>query len=392
MKNKIIKLISAVVCTALIFTVTAVVSTVIHGAQSDDVVLFYNDRAWTLARLPVEQIHNIYYVPITFMAQLPEVEVRINQTLKTFIITHGERFLSFDMVSDFAVNHNKERMYLKTGEYHNERYVPVDTVCAYLGLGFEQITNQVTGAVALRVTDGHQTEKLEDLAKNKYPSLFSASEAADSSKDTTSQVKPPTPVVSDRTVYITVEGAPGKYTADILAVLKNYGVKATFFVVGEQMLTGGAILSQIAAGGHTIALEGMTASDTTGDKEAVLSDIEAQNELLYTLIKQKSRIRKAPESSVDSEADTALHAALRDDGYYLWQANVTIPANMRSTRAADMAIDGILKNETAVISFEQSAYTASALRTVLNFIKENSDACEIRVVSPVFWEDGAAEN
>ena len=80
MKNKIIKLISAVVCTALIFTVTAVVPTVIHGAQSDDVVLFYNDRAWTLARLPVEQIHNIYYVPITFMAQLPEVEIQVDSS------------------------------------------------------------------------------------------------------------------------------------------------------------------------------------------------------------------------------------------------------------------------------------------------------------------------
>ncbi len=390
MKNKIIKSVSVILSLALAFTVAFFAPMAVRG-DSDDVVLFYNDRAWTLARLPVERIHSIYYVPITFMAQLPDVEVRVNETLKTFIITHGEKFLSFDTVSDFAVNHDKERMYLKTGEYHNERYVPIDTVCAYLDLGFEQITNKANGAVALRVTDGHQTEKLEDLAKNRFPSLFAVN--ADSGKDTSSTVKPPVPVVSDRTVYITFEDAPGEYTTDILAVLKTYNIKATFFVVGEQMVTDAALLSQIAAGGHTLALEAMSASDSASDKETLLSDINAENELLYTLIKQKSHIRKAPLPTGDTEADATLYASLREDGYYLWSANVTIPKNTRSARAAaDIAINGILKNETAVLSFEESAHTATALKTVLEFIKQNSDACEMRVVSPVFFEDGAAGN
>lgn len=360
--------------------------TVIHGDETDNVVLFYNDRAWTLARLPVERVHTIYYVPISFMAQLPDVEVRINETLKTLIITHGESFLSFDTVSDFAVNHKKERMYLKTGVYHDERYVPVDIVCAYLGLGFEEITSKTTGAVALRVTDGHQTEKLEDLAKNKFPSLFSAS----SDKDTTAQVKPPVPVVSDRTVYITFEDAPGEYTADILAVLKDYGVRATFFVIGEQAVTNGELISQIAAGGHTLALQSMSVNDTANDAGTLLSDIEAENELLYTLIKQKSRIRKAP---VTDEADAALYTSLKDEGYCLWSANVTIPADTRYAKvASDMAIDGILKNETVVLSFKEGKHTAAALKTVLEFIKQNSDACVLRVASPIFLEDGAAGN
>ena len=285
MKNRIIKILSAVICLALIFTVTAVTPVRIRGAESPKVVLFYNDRAWTLARLPVEKIHSIYYAPISFMVQLPDVDVRVNESLKTFIITHGDYFLSFDITSDFAVNHNKEKMYLKSGEYHNERYVPIDSVCAYLKLGYEEYKSPSTDAIALRVTDGHQTKTLKEIAEQKYPSLFSPPESTDETtaphgdSGNSSGTTVPKPLLPERTIYITIEGAPGKYTDDILRVLKHGNVKATFFLVGEKMAGNAAAVSKIAAGGHTVALQSMNGTDSKTDAASRITDIEAQNEL-----------------------------------------------------------------------------------------------------------------
>ncbi len=387
-KNRTIKILSAVICLVLIFTVISVTPMHIHGAESSKVVLFYNDRAWTLARLPVEKVHSIYYVPISFMVQLPDVDVRVNNTLKTFIITHGDYFLSFDITSDFAVSHEKVRMYLKTGEYHNERYVPVSTVCAHLDLGYEEYKHPETGAIALRVTDGHQTKPLKELAEQKYPSLFSASVSTGDktpSSGSSDSTTAPKPLLPKRTIYITVENAPGKYTDGILDVLKEFNVRATFFTVGDTMADNAALLSKIKSGGHAVALQSMSENDTASDAKTLLDDIEEQNELLYKLIKQKSRIRKAP------DVDENVRASLEAYGYYLWSANVVISGDTRSARAAaNIAIDGIWKNDVAVISFEENKYTADALKLVLNFINENRDSCEIRTVSPVFREDGIA--
>ena len=380
MKNRIIKILSALICLALVFTIISVMPTSIRGDSTETVVLFYNDRAWTLARLPVEKVHSLYYVPITFMVQLPNVDVRVNESLKTFIITHGDYFVSFDTTSDFAVNHEKVRMYLKTGEYHNERYIPASTVCAHLKLGYEEYRDPVSGALAIRVTDGNETKTLKELAEQRYPSLFKIPEVTESVETTA-----PKPVLPKRVVYLTFENSPGAYTEDILDVLDEFDMKATFFVVGEDMDENAALLSKIKARGHTLALQSMSRTDTATDTESLLFDIEAQNELLYELIKEKSHIRKAPDVGSD------VYASLGEMGYYLWRANITVDANVRNARtAANSIVEGIWKNDIAIISIAENQYTAAALKQVLAFIKEYSDSCEMRTVSPIFRDDGGS--
>lgn len=378
-------------CTIVVITPTA-----LHGADAKP-VLFYNDRAWTISRLPAELVHSIYYVPISFLVQLPDVQVRVNDALQTFIITYGDKYLSFDITTDFAVNQDKERMYLKTAEYHSERYVPVRTVCAYLGLGYAQITNPLTDAVALRVTDGNQEYGFNELVKMKYPSLFPDSLTTETTPPVTTappQTTPPDtsdpkPVLSERTIYITIENSPGDYTKAILKVLRDYKVKATFFVVGDEMADNAALLSEIAAGGHEIALHTMRHdSAALTDADSIISDIEAQNELLYRLIKQKSHIWRAPDGSDKLPVLTsAVRSQLFDMGYIVWDANVNIPTNLRSAQAAaNVAINGIWSNETAILRFEENWYTAAALRLVLDFINDNRNSCDIRTISPAFDE------
>ncbi len=386
MKAKYVKLISALVCIAVVFTAIALTRTELHGAASDT-VLFYNDRAWTISsRLPAEQVHSVYYVPISLLVQLPDVDVRMNESLGTFIITHGELYLSFDTTTDFAMNQDKERTYLKTAEYHNERYVPVRTVCAYLNLGYEETTNSVTGVTAIRITDGNQHTAFADLIKTRYPSLFpdepensaQTSDTTDGGESTADTDK--TPTLPERTVYITIDGCTGKYTSSILSVLKRYGYKATFFVSENELGNNAAVLSRICAGGHELALS-LTA-ETGTDKAAVLADISRQNEWLSRLIKRISRVCSLAPSGT---ADAKLAAQLLERGYVMWSETEDVSMSRGSSVAANAAIDAIWENETVTLRFTEASNTEEALRLVLDFIKRNDTACDVRTVSPAFY-------
>ncbi len=79
-------------------------------------------------------------------------------------------------------------------------------------------------------------------------------------KDPTVQTQPPTErprrrvaAVDDMTIYLTFDDGPSSYTEGILATLAKYGVKATFFTVGQNMRWFPSRVRAIAEDGHLLA-------------------------------------------------------------------------------------------------------------------------------------------
>ena len=58
---------------------------------------------------------------------------------------------------------------------------------------------------------------------------------------------------SGKTVALTFDDGPGPETTKVLAILKRYNVRATFFVVGRNVSTNPAVLRRVAADGHLVA-------------------------------------------------------------------------------------------------------------------------------------------
>lgn len=59
----------------------------------------------------------------------------------------------------------------------------------------------------------------------------------------------------EKEVYLTFDDAPGdKVTQEILKVLKNEGIKGTFFIVGNRIKGRKEVLKQIVTEGHSIGL------------------------------------------------------------------------------------------------------------------------------------------
>ena len=402
MKPAHVRFISIFACLCLIICIVAITRTELHGADEYP-LLYYNDRAWPTDRPQAECIRQrIWYVPLNLFAQFPNLNVRTNTNGETFCIQNGEKFLTFEIATGFAADQDRNRMYLMTYEMYGDYYVPVEAVCQLLDLGYETCTSTVTGETAIRITNGSQQYTFEELLRRKYPGFFEpettqppeTETTADTTEPVTETTPPdsetdePIPQLPERTIYITIEDAPGEYTGDILDVLDEFGYKATFFVIGEQAAQNPELLSRIAAGGHSIGLHTMSHDvSALTDPEAILADIEAENELLSCLIKQKSHIWRAPEGSDGLAAlDSICEVELNHRGYLIWDFNIDAGGARSAAKAVEKVINGIWLYDKPIIRICESGDAAAILRGVLEFIADNRDVCEVRTIMPAYYE------
>ena len=227
MKRRLAKLISAIICAAVALSTVIIMRTDISAVSNP--LLYYNDRTWPREdNLPIIEKYNLYFVPVTLFEQLRDVNVLINENFNTFMIEHGDKYLTFEVVTDFAVNQDKVRMFIMTYEHYDEYYVPVETVCDMLDLGYETLTSSITGETALRVTDGSQKYTFAECIFRKYPGFFLPETTTEERVTTDETTKPPVtetttqredeettipaPVLGERTIYLTIEDSPGDAT------------------------------------------------------------------------------------------------------------------------------------------------------------------------------------
>jgi len=62
------------------------------------------------------------------------------------------------------------------------------------------------------------------------------------------------PNANPKRVYLTFDDGPSPNTGKILDILKQYGVKATFFTVGKETETGRELYNRIISEGHTLGM------------------------------------------------------------------------------------------------------------------------------------------
>ncbi len=397
--------VSIAVCIMMISGIIFGTRVELHGA-SQTPLLYYNDKAWEREdKLPIEKVKSIYYIPAAIFAQLDGFEVSINSKQKTFIIEYndGERFLSFDMASGFALNQDNDQMYIPTYEFSGERYVPAQDICKRFGLKFEKLISPVTGEIALRISDASAEMLFIELIRSKYTGFYVPQTTQKVTEPPITETQPietvtsavtrpidtdeERPTLGDRVIYITIEDSPGEHTEELLELLDEYGYKATFFVTGSGALENPRLLTSIVGSGHAIALHTME-HDASQLKTAedIISDIEAENELLAGYTKRKSTIWRAPEGSkklsfLDRECELTINHA----GYTIWDWNVEA-AGKNAEAAAEKAIDGIWKNETAVIRIIENEASVEILKTILEFIAENREVCRVQTINAAQYE------
>ena len=98
-------------------------------------------------------------------------------------------------------------------------------------------------------------------------------------------------------IYLTFDDGPaGKVTEDILDVLKNNSVPATFFVIGDQIKGQEDLIKRIYDEGHSIGLHSMSHKKNSlySSNESFLKEMLDNQEIINSILGIKPNILRFP--------------------------------------------------------------------------------------------------
>ncbi len=134
---------------------------------------------------------------------------------------------------------------------------------------------------------------------------------------------PSKPNAGSKTIYITFDDGPSPYTPQLLNVLDQYKVKATFFMLGNQIASHPASVARIVQDGHGAGLHGMTHQKNKfyASPYSALNEMNMDNNKLHDAAKVYTKLIRVPYGS-----KPYFTKAYRDQtaayGYHLWDWNI----------------------------------------------------------------------
>lgn len=149
-----------------------------------------------------------------------------------------------------------------------------------------------------------------------YPELYSSAQVPKERK------------VETDTVYLTFDCVPGENTREILDILDDYGVKATFFIADGTQDGETELLREIVDKGHAIGLESYSNSYQTvyQSVSSYLEDLDKLNTLIYDATGVRAELVRFPGGSVNaynSAIYQELIAEVLRRGYVFYDWNVS---------------------------------------------------------------------
>ena len=182
-----------------------------------------------------------------------------------------------------------------------------------------------------------------------------------------------------KVAYITFDDGPTLNTPKIVQTLEKYGAKATFFVLEERIIRYPDFIKQIALGGNSIGLHGVSHSQAIySTPTSPLEEMEKTNKALKALLGEGSSLVRVPFGS--SYRLSALQAQnLQDRGYKIWDWNVDprdsvgeiIPEKVMANLRRDLRK---CKGDAVILLHDRKS-TANLLPMVLHYLKEEGYIC-----------------
>lgn len=186
-----------------------------------------------------------------------------------------------------------------------------------------------------------------------------------------------------RRVYFTFDDGPSANTDRILDILAQYGVKATFFVVGKNGYA--EQYQRIVKEGHTLGMHSYSHrySEIYASLEAYKEDLTKLHDFLYELTGENCNIVRFPGGSSNTiskvDMQELIHYLNQEDMVYFdW--NVSSGDASKESKDADQiarnVLDQINKYNNVVILFHDAAgktTTVDALSEIIEKILESDN-------------------
>ena len=205
--------------------------------------------------------------------------------------------------------------------------------------------------------------------QDKYPGLYCSPQTAF--------------VKKEKTVYLTFDDGPSKFTEKFLNILAKHKVKATFFVVGRSDPKSLEIMKRIVDDGHTLAPHTYTHvyNSIYASVESFLDDFNKIHGLIYETTGVKPTVLRFPGGTVNvhnRRIFRELSAEMLRRGYTFFDWDVSAADATKNATTASVLnniINGVHENgRNIVLMHDTSEQTLKALERAIIYLKNKGFA------------------
>lgn len=260
--------------------------------------------------------------------------------------------------------------------------VPI-ALCIWLMCELNATENELAEITAqyeaqMQITDDLQEQLDEEKvsAKEAYDELMAQITAAEDESDEgaeTADAEADKEEDNIRRVYLTFDDGPSIYTEQILDILDEYGVKATFFLTGSQVENSPDICRKIAEKGHSIGMHSYSHvySDIYKSKDNFIKDYIKVRDVIFETTGVTPKIYRFPGGSSNTVSKTDMDELcefLADEGveYYDWNISSgdATKYTLTSDKIAYNCISSVGKFKDAVILLHDTGTKLSTVRAL----------------------------
>lgn len=181
-----------------------------------------------------------------------------------------------------------------------------------------------------------------------------------------------------KTVYLTFDDGPSKYTSQVLDILVKENVKATFFVLGEQAKSRPDLIKRIVKEGHQLGNHSYNHNykELYSDFRTFWQQIQKTEQILNEIVGERPSMIRAPGGTFGN-FDQTYFDYLEQAGYSLYDWHVDSNDSKRRNVPASEIINsvkrGSLKKELIVLMHDGGGHaeTVKALPSIIKFYKAN---------------------
>lgn len=186
--------------------------------------------------------------------------------------------------------------------------------------------------------------------------------------------KKPDISIGDKVIYLTFDDGPSVYTKELLNILKEYNVKATFFVTGNGNIE---YIKKAYNEGHSIGIHTYSHvyKNVYASEEAYFNDLEKVQKIIKEQTGEESRLVRFPGGSSNTVSRfnkgimTRLSKELERRGYKYFDWNVSSSDTVKSNSddIANTVIRRLKKGNNVVLQHDTKYYSVKAVRKIIEY-------------------------
>lgn len=193
-----------------------------------------------------------------------------------------------------------------------------------------------------------------------------------------------------KVVCLTFDDGPSETTEEILDILDEYGVKATFFVCAKENEELQKKYKYIVDRGHSLGIHSYSHvySEVYKNIDSFKKDVLQTHDLIYELTGVDTKLYRFPGGSANSTVKMDIHECidyLNEEGYTYYDWNVSSGDAVKDLLTVDQIMDNIendvFKYNTSIILMHDAAYkptTVEALPGLIEMLKD--EGFDIRAI------------